>query len=72
MEREVGYYITYAFLPSFMPKGFDLQILTQSCWVEISKFTQGILKPQKVCGSIMGIILDETIDSSSSGRSWYN
>ena len=41
MEREVGYYITYAFLPSFMPKGFqDLKILAGKCGVQ--DFTKNV------------------------------
>ena len=73
MEREVGYYITYAFLPSFMPKGFlrfedfGSKILDGNL-----KILWKMLEPEKVRGSIMGVILDEAIDSSGPGRPGYN
>ena len=31
-----------------------------------------MLEPEKVCGSIMGVILDEAIDSSGKGWPGYN
>jgi len=36
------------------------------------KILQKMLEPEKVCGSIMGVILDEAIDSSGKGWPGYN
>ena len=46
MEREVGYYITYAFLPSFMPKRV-LKILARKCRLKILKFYKKCQNPKK-------------------------